>query len=94
MTEFLLSRLLGRLWVYLRPFVRQYLVARGVAILEAALAAVRLMEETELPGDVKREHAREMIREAVRDSVPDISTAEIDDAIQAALRSIREGRED
>ncbi len=84
-----LQLLFSPVWDFVRPLIARFMTANGRKLAEAAIEAVRLMEESELPGLTRLAHATAMIREVLRKEGIEFLTHEIHGAIHTALIRIR-----
>lgn len=76
-------------WVFLKPFVLQFITDEGQLVMEAAIKAVKVLEASTMPGAEKQTEAYKMILKDLQAKGITVATHVINGAIEAAVAKIK-----
>lgn len=76
-------------WVFLKPFILQFISDEGQLIMEAAIKAVKVLEASTMPGAEKQTEAYKMILKDLQTQGITVATHVINGAIEAAVAKLK-----
>lgn len=96
-TNQLLKLYLGKMWIFLKPFITMFLSKAGTALAGAALAAVQAVAISGVTGDKeRRDTAFAMIEQDLRNRGiqigVEVTTSMINAAIEVAVQNMKGGK--
>jgi hypothetical protein len=84
-----LKILFSAVWVFLKPFILQFITDEGRIVLEAAIKAVKALEASTMPGAEKQAEAYKMILQDLKSQGIIAATHVINGAIEAAVAKLK-----
>jgi hypothetical protein len=84
-----LKILFSAVWVFLKPFVLQFISDEGQLVMEAAIKVVKALEASTMPGAEKQAEAYKIILRDLQAQGITVATHVINGAIEAAVAKLK-----